>query len=95
MSECKCKKCKVRCQKLEELIKCSGCSGLYHSECITIRTLNKFSKLADHKKASWKCDECVNKTSSTSGARDSKNTILEAIKRFENKVDGHYEELKL
>lgn len=79
------KKCEIRCQKVEDLIRCSCCTCLFHPECTKFGNLNEFANLPEEMKISWKCDECVIESVST--ASTSGSDPLDAIKDLDKKME--------
>lgn len=72
----KCKKCKVDISQPKEVLKCSDCTLFFHPQCAGFSSDKKIST-----RKTWKCEECVTESSSTSSKASElhQSSVLEAI----------------
>lgn len=65
----KCGTCEDVINFPEEVFKCSNCSIYYHPQCVGVRE-EKFRKMPNDKKISWKCLNCISNARSQTPANN-------------------------
>lgn len=78
----KCEKCVVAFVPNESTAKCVECKRVYHPACTRVGSAQNFTKA---KKLTWKCDSCVDESSSSVSVRsneegDDRKSIIEVLK---------------
>lgn len=91
-----CARCNRDIANAKDVIKCVDCGAVFHAACCRIRTVAKLNAMSSRSVSSWKCDECVQDTTSTvsnkSDPEDTKVTdLLVSMKKY---MEQHFETIE-
>lgn len=89
----KCNQCLQPVVHDEEVLVCYDCKRIYHPACTKIRTMDKFKKMNNATKSSWRCDICTADSSSRSDMESGENKILQSISQMRNDINLKFNEV--
>jgi hypothetical protein len=94
-----CGKCEASFTNSRDVITCGECTSSFHPACCRVGSVENLRKMGSYRKASWRCDLCVGKTSNVAAAAcleeaSSMAGLSRSLAELSNKLDVKFESIE-